>query len=195
MSSSKCIIISCCTVAVRPYIILVLLWSSDVTGVAAPLAIWHNEQWGGRSLIDPFQIVSALQDSLTFCKGQTFINPMVLIQSTPLCPPLFAEDFCQIQQNFWDFFTRQDPVLSLPEGYYLACRCSVPWTSLKRCWKRSYWDPLYAAFYETLVCMQYGMLFTHAGARFRKSNHITMYHMQLVRQKRPLPRPLFEVQH
>lgn len=128
----------CCTVAVRPYIILVLLWSSDVTGVAAPLAIWHNEQWGGRSLIDPFQIVSALQDSLTFCKGQTFINPMVLIQSTPLCPPLFAEDFCQIQQNFWDFFTRQDPVLSLPEGYYLACRCSVPWTSLKRCWKRSY---------------------------------------------------------
>ena len=60
----------CCTVAVRPYIILVLLWSSDVTGVAAPLAIWHNEQWGGRSLIDPFQIVSALQDSMKFCKGQ-----------------------------------------------------------------------------------------------------------------------------
>lgn len=26
--------------------------------------------------------------------------------------------------------SRQDPVLSLPEGYYLACRCSVPWTRL-----------------------------------------------------------------
>ena len=25
---------------------------------------------------------------------------------------------------------RQDPVLALPEGYYLACRCSVPWTNL-----------------------------------------------------------------
>ena len=99
MSSSKCIIISCCTVAVRPYIILVLLWSSDVTGVAAPLAIWHNEQWGGRSLIDPFQIVSALQDSLTFCKGQTFINPMVLIQSTPLCPPCLQRIFVRFNKT------------------------------------------------------------------------------------------------
>lgn len=94
----------CCTVAVRPYIILVLLWSSDVTGVAAPLAIWHNEQWGGRSLIDPFQIVSALQDSMKFCKGQQQVHKSHGFDTSThyKSPCLVYRGFGQIQQNFWE---------------------------------------------------------------------------------------------
>ena len=101
----------CCTVAVRPYIILVLLWSSEVTGVAAPLAIWHHEQWGGRSLIDPFQIVSALQDSLKFCKGQQYVHKSHGFDtSTPLSPPcLVFRGFLSDSTKLLGFFHPAGP--------------------------------------------------------------------------------------
>ena len=85
-------------------------------------------------------------------------------------------------------------MLSLPEGYYLACRCSVPWANLsvgrvaqlvleeillsstkQRCMK-----PWYASnmgCFRTCWCK----------ISFIKWNHITMYHMQLVLKNATCP--------